>query len=142
MKNFCCVILLKNIICYKKLINFIKIINLSNNIEIYPDHTPILFFVHHTFLYLYSHHRILRFFLSKGLLEFSNNVLTIVGDELLQYIDMQNMNNVLLFDNNKIINNFNLFTNICIEYHIQWKFISFMKEKNYLFFIKFLDLYK
>lgn len=119
MKNFCCVILLKNIICYKKFIHFIKIINISKNIEIYPYHTPILFFIRHTFLYLYSNKRILRFFLSKGLVEFSNNVLTIVGDELLQYINMQNVNDILLFDNNRIINNFNLFKNVCLEYNIQ-----------------------
>ncbi len=100
--NFKINILCKDNILLKKYIFCIKIFEF--NIEIYYNHTPILLFLDKSIILLndvtkYS------YFICSGLLEFSNNKLNIISDELITYKDLNKNQIFLKIENikNKII---------------------------------------
>ncbi len=92
--NFKINIFNKNNIFLKKNINYIRIF--SNGIEIYANHTPILSIIYNSILLLYNNlNKKYYFFVYKAIMEFSDNKLNLVTDNLINYKNL-NFNNILI----------------------------------------------
>ncbi len=122
----------KSNIFLRKNINYIKFF--SNGLEIYAYHTPILSIINNSILLLYNfNNKISYYYIYKAILEFSNNKLNLVTDNLINYKNL-NFNSIL--NKKKIIekkilllkNNFN---NKYIKYNLKLSIYN-----NYLNLIK------
>ncbi len=123
----------RDYIFYKKKINYIKIF--SNGIEIYAYHYPILFNISNSILLLKNNNinKNLYFFVYKAILEFSNNKLNLITNNLINY---KNLNlNKIKYKKNIIKNKISLLKNNYNKKYFKY-YLKLNLYNNYLNLIK------
>ncbi len=128
----------KDLVLFKNYVNYVKLFSCKGELEIYFNHSPIIFLLKNNILYIYKEDINRKYFyISEGLLEFSNNKLTILifnyikfDDVFIKKINFKKENIINKLDKIKVNDNLDKFLylkNKLLKYNSYLLFFDLLK---------------